>query len=274
MAAILLPRGGMDVWYVDESMERDLFVVSAVSVPFMRPATTPGGWSVVWEDHFLAAREWRSRIRRVHGVPARKELHAWKLLSGRGNYRRGRERFGKRAAAAVFRWMLSELTFLQDASIITVAGFGSPKLYGFTRHEAVLYALLQRMQRAARGTDRLGFTFFDQGRGEYRKLYRKARVHLPTGSSQGAWEEGAASKNIPMNLFVKDGNFKDSKHSLFTQIADLLCYAAFLKAKALQGRLTDWQAAFGLGTAYDSVPTRVLNTYASRKDPQGIVWLK
>ncbi len=84
-------------------------------------------------------------------------------------------------------------------------------------------------------------TFFDQGHQEYRQLYRMAQVHLPTGSMLGSW--GAkATKNMPLDMFVKDANEKNSKYCFFTQVADIIAYAAFLKIKGERNELADWQA--------------------------------
>jgi hypothetical protein len=135
-----------------------------------------------------------------------------------------------------------------------------------------MYALFQRMQKASKANGRSGITFFDEGHGEYRKLYRKARVYLPTGSMMGSWGS-SLSKNIPMDAFFKDANMKQSKHSLFIQFADLVVYAALMKIRARHGGLTPWQVQHGLANAYDSIPVAALNRHASRTDPQGIVWL-
>lgn len=77
-----------------------------------------------------------------------------------------------------------------------------------------------------------------------------------------------------MESFIKDANFKDSKLSLFTQIADLVAYAAFLKARQRFDCLTKWQAELNLGDAYEHIPPVVLNRHAHKHDPHGIVWLE
>lgn len=147
-------------------------------------------------------------------------------------------------------------------------------LFGHTKLEAVLYALLQRMRTACAKTHRQGLVFFDEGHGEYRKLYRKARKFLPTGSLYGQWNGQGASRNIPLDNFTKDANIKESEHSFFIQLADILGYSLFLKRKKEIGALTDWQAEKDVGTLYDAVPLRALNTRASTRDPQGIVRLE
>ncbi len=266
-----LADGGIDVFYIDESGDRDVFVMTAVAIPFLRKVD--GTWTLVWEDHFENIRDWRRRMSRRHRIPVKKELHGNKLASGRGRYFMGKHQFPRPRAVSVYRSILGDLGFLPDGSITTVVGDRNAKLYGHTKLEAVLLALFQRMQRTCVATNRQGMVFFDQGHGEYRTLYRKARRYLPTGSAYGAWSDGRRSRNVPLDNFTKDGNMEDSKHSFFIQLADLLAYAAFLKIKGEQGWLTTWQERVGAGILYDAVPTRTLNTAATRNDPQGIVRL-
>ena len=73
-------------------------------------------------------------------------------------------------------------------------------------------------------------------------------------------------------MFVKDGNEKDSAHCQFTQAADLVAYAAFLKLKGEQNRLEPWQASYSLENMYDSVPRHLLNRKVQGREPRdGIV---
>jgi hypothetical protein len=145
-------------------------------------------------------------------------------------------------------------------------------LYGNERLEAALYALFQRMRRQCNARDVNAFVFFDQGHPEYRKLYRQAQVYLPTGSMLGGWP--GATRNMPLDMFVKDANEKNSKHCQFTQLVDLIAYAAFLKIKGENGVLEPWQAQYSYGNIYDSIPVQYLNDRASFAPPRdGIVRL-
>ncbi len=266
-----LPSGGIDIFYVDESTDANVLVMSAVAIPFIREVE--GTWTVVWEDHLSNIREWRKRLSATHRIPVRKELKAAKLSSGRGRYYLGKHQLQRPAAARAYRNAMSDLAWLPGTSIITVVGTPKSNLYGHTRLEAALYALLQRMRTACAKTNRLGMVFFDEGHGEYRKLYRKARVYLPTGSDQGDWGQGNKSKNIPLDNFVKDANIKQSQHSLFIQLADLVSFAGLAKIRGELKLLAPWQSALDLETLYDAIPVAKLNHYASRKDPLGIVRL-
>jgi len=72
-------------------------------------------------------------------------------------------------------------------------------------------------------------------------------------------------------MFTLDANIKNSKHCWFTQTADIIAYAAFLKIKSNRGELEDWQSKYDLGTLYDEIPRKLINTKVSRNPADGIV---
>lgn len=85
-----------------------------------------------------------------------------------------------------YAFALESLNFLPSESVFSIACERDYRLYGYTRLEAALYATFQRMQRKCEFERRAALVFFDEGHGEYRRLFRRAKRHLPTGSRQGA----------------------------------------------------------------------------------------
>jgi hypothetical protein len=264
-----LRSGGIDIFYIDESNDGQLYVITCVAVPFMRPAD--GGWNIVWADYLDRAKDRRRRIRRTFDIPMSKELHGVKLASGRGNYIKGKFNFVRPKAGAVYRSILASVDFVPDASIMTACAPRSARtLYGRARLESALHALFQRMRLQCLARNVNALVFFDAGHPEYRKLYRQAQIYLPTGSMFRM----LGTKNLPLDMFTKDANEKDSKHCYFTQLADLVAYSAFIKMKGERGTLTPWQTQYAMSNLYDSLPTRLLNLRASSKAPRdGIVRL-
>lgn len=249
------------MFYIDESHDRTLYAVTAVAVPFMRNVESL--WQITWPDRLAAAKAWRRRVAEQFKIPVSKELHATKLVSGRGNYLYGTRQLRKEAAAPVFRGILASVDFIPPESIITVVGTRGRSMYGHERLERVMYALFQRMRRQCEGRKVNAMAFFDEGHPEYRALYRKAMVHLPTGSRFGG------DRNLPLDMFVKDGNEKNSKHCLFTQLADMIAYAALAKVRHERGELAPEQEAIGLHTLHDGLPQVLKNLRAGGAD--GIV---
>lgn len=266
-----LQSGGMDVFYIDESMHDDLYAFTAISIPFLRQVENV--WTIVWPDQFERLREWRRGLGKDFQVRMRKDLHANKFLPGRGQYRYGNRQFSKAETATIYRAMLERLDhFLPDASIINGVCTARHELHGLTGPDALLFEVFQRMRTASARSNRNGIVFFDQGHPEYIHLYRRSQVFMPTGSAYGTWEGGKTVKNLPMSMFTKDGNIKQSEMSWYVQVADLVAYALMLKIRERHNKLTWWQKKYGLADVFDSIPERVLNTRASAGHPKGIVW--
>jgi hypothetical protein len=142
---MILRDGGMDIFYIDESHDSTRYAVTAIAIPFLRKAAK--AWNIVWPDYLQVAQAWRRRIAKELHIPLSKELHATKLVSGRGNYHYGNRQFSKSEAANAYQTMLEWIDFVPDASIITVVGQRGPQMYGHERLERVMYALFQRMRR-------------------------------------------------------------------------------------------------------------------------------
>lgn len=260
---MILRPGGIDVFYIDESNDRNLFAVTAVAVPFIR--NVDGVWNITWPDHLAAAKEWRRAIASDLKIPASKELHGTKLVGGRGNFIVGSRQIPKDEAAVVYREILSRIAFVPPESVITVVGSRGPEMYGHGRLLRVLHALFQRMRRQCEARRVNAMVFFDEGHNEYRELYRRAMVNLPTGSMFGG------SRNLPLDMFVKDGNMKNSRHCVFTQVADLMSYAALSKIRHERKEMQEDQIANQLHTLYDAIPVGIRNLKASAGAADGIV---
>jgi hypothetical protein len=268
-----LQRGGIDIFYIDESHDRQHYVVSAICIPFLR--NIDGIWQITWPNHLESAKAWRKFIRDSLHIPTKKELHGVKLASGRGQFLHGKVNFKYKQAANAYQQILLNMHFIPDRGIMCASASRNKYLYGHDRLEAAMYALFQRMRMKCIADHTNGITFFDQGHPEYRRLYRMAQTYLPTGSQLGSWGDGHATKSMPMDMFTKDANEKISKHCFFTQAADLVAYAAFLKIKGENQQLTIWQAQNALGQLYDYIPRSKVNTKASNYPPKdGIVRLK
>lgn len=268
-----LRSGGIDIFYIDESHDKRVYVVTAIAIPFLRQID--GIWRIVWPDHLDEAKAWRRRIKANFNIPTEKELHGYKLAAGEGHYNRGKWNFPKSQSRKVYEGVLRDITFIPGSSIISIAATrgptGSSALFGSTKLDAAMHALFQRMRSQCAAKNVNAMTFFDEGHPEYRTLYRRAQVYLPTGSAFGGWMGGRFSRNIPLDMFFKDANEKNSKHCYFTQTADLIAYSAFLKRRSELGQLTAWQNTCNYGTLYNAIPNNTLNIMASRQAPRDAI---
>ena len=272
MALTNLPDNGLVTFYADESDDKQTYVISCVAVPTL--GALRDEVPVRWDDFFERTKAWRRGLRDRYGIPLGKELKGSKLATGRNSYQPNQGRlFGQRAVDA-YAFALRTLDFMPPGSIFSVTCERDYRLYGHTRLEAVLYAMFQRMQKKCEVDRTIALIFFDEGHGEYRRLYRKSRQHLPTGSQQGAWSDGSSSRSIPFSRALKDANFKDSKQSHFIQIADLVAYATLMKMRAEQSRLSEREEAQQVAKLHDAIPRRILNTFVDRKTTDGIKRLR
>jgi hypothetical protein len=267
------------VTYADESDDKQRFVLACVSVPVgvVEPATTAGGRpniSSQWQSYFGEAKAWRHALRDQFGIPVAKELKGSKLATGRNSYDMGKGPIYGRRAIEAYHFALSSLEFLPNSSVFSVYTASGYNIYGNRKLEASLYAMFQRLQRQMSEYRTKIFVFFDEGHHEYRTLFRRACVHLPTGSAQGAWAGGQKSKSIPMTCTIEDANFKDSRSSWFIQIADLVAYATLVKARGEMGSLSEKEIRLGSAALHDSIPRRILNTNVVRSGDDGIVRLR
>jgi len=264
----VLPNAGVTTFYADESDNKAIFVIACVGIPTVGRA----GHALVdeWREYYEAARAWRAGLKRRFDIPVAKELKGSKLATGHNRYAGGRAPLYGMAAIEAYRAALSGLGFLPDASVFSDAAPRGYVLYGHTRLEAALFAMFQRIQRHCTTVDRAALMFFDEGHEEYRTLFRRARVYLPTGSRVGAWQGGAASRNVPFATAIKDANFKDSRRSHFVQMADLVAYATLLKLKAEAGTFSPREVRLGAGSLHDSLPRRVLNVRVATGGTDGI----
>ena len=179
MALEKLPDCGLITFYADESDDKKTYVLSCVAIPTL--GATAGGVPIEWDSFLEKAQAWRRGLRDEFGIPVRKELKGSKLATGRNAYQpRGKRLYGERALEA-YAHALKGLDFLPSSSVFSVTCERSYSLYGHSRLEAALYAMLQRMQVKCGKEKMAALVFFDEGHGEYRRLFRKAKKHLPTG---------------------------------------------------------------------------------------------
>ncbi|MXP15026.1 DUF3800 domain-containing protein [Altererythrobacter confluentis] len=263
-----LPPCGLHTFYADESDDKKTYIMTCVAVPTF--GATADDVPILWNHYHTKAKEWRKGLKDHYNIPVGKELKGSKLATGRNSYDGGRGRLYGSKAIEAYRFALDTLDFLPNNSIFSVTCERDYKLYGHTRLEAVLYAMFQRIQRKCVSERLAALIFFDEGHAEYRRLYRKACVHLPTGSSQGNWASGASTKNVPLDRTIKDANFKDSKQSHFVQIADIVAYATLMKMRGEMDRLSDKEKSLAAVDLFNWIPKDKLNRKVDMKTLDGI----
>lgn len=262
-----LRPGGIDIFYLDESGSDGWHIITAVRVPFVRQ--TEGRWIIEWGQFLGLAESWRRALSKNHSILFRKEIHANKLLMCKDLYHKSGRNLDPTESLAVYADAISSISFLPSASIMTVAARDDSALFGWRGVEAAFMALMQRIRSHCedRNENRNGMLFFDEGHDEYVKYFRRACVYLPTGSLSGN------TRNLPLSMFTKDGNFKKSHFSYFIQIADIVSYAALQKMRFETGVLNAKRVQRGHHQLYDRLPAMTVNLAVTRLRRDGIVVL-
>ena len=256
--------GGLDVFYLDESGDEGVHVVTAVRVPFIR--VVDGKTIFLWNDYLRAAEAWRRKLSHDHSIRFREEIHAVKLINSRDQYHKTRRNLTPDECFSAYSAALAGVDFLPENSILTVAATNATRLFGWRGVEAAFMALMQRLRTHCDSPQEKtnGMLFFDDGHDEYVRWFRRSCANLPTGSTQGG------TQNLPLSMFTKDGNFKKSHFSYFVQIADLVSYGALQKLKNERGRLQEKRVRRGHHLLYDAAPAKTVNRFVTRSRGDGI----
>ena len=99
-----------------------------------------------------------------------------------------------------------------------------------------------------------------------RRLYGRLRSRNPVPSRYETWEDGEATKDIPIERIIGGPSFRSSHDDDLLQMADLIAHALLKQEEEPSQRVKgqSLHLAFGI---LDSA----LNRRASRRDPQGVV---
>jgi hypothetical protein len=255
----------MYLMYVDESGDSGMtasptryFVLSGVVVHELR-----------WNDCLEALIAFRRRMKGAFGLLLREEIHAAHMINKPGEL----VRISRNDRLTIIRHFANETAALADANVINIVvdKAGKPPTYDVV--DNAWRALVQRFSntmsrrnfRGPANADERGMILPDMG--EVKKITQTIRKMRRYNQVPNQAHMGAGSRNLLVSNLVEDPYFKDSRHSYFSQVADL---TAFL----LYQRMAPSAYARRKGIpAYFSRLGPVLCRVASSSDPDGIVRL-
>lgn len=241
-----------EIAYIDESYDEVMFVMSALIIP-----------THSWRASFTHLQNYRKHLKQQYGIFTSREFHATDFVAGRG--RIAPTQLPKGLRAHIFREYLQVHTALPGAAIIS--GCWSKDGMTQTETHAKAFARIQeRLQRRCVAMNSQIISIVDEGRSvELQRVARRSKIWNPVGSQYGAWDNGAAFKNIPNDRLIEDPVFKPSHQSYFLQSADFIAFALLkseVSATPLIGR-------YNLADAYETLEP-ICVKQASRKDPRGL----
>lgn len=211
----------------------------------------------VWRESRELIRAYRRKLKQTDGVFITKELHATDFVAGRG--RIGEDVVGKGRRCQIFRETLAFIATLPKIQLIT--GFSTR-----SNERALFERMMNRVNRMMAEWKSRAVIICDEGK-DYTALVRRMSIYNPVPSQYGSWPDGSKIKNIPTDRIVEDPFFRDSKQSVFIQLADFAAYALFRSEIPLPAK-----SKYGLDEAFEELHPICLRA-AFGKDPRqlGIV---
>lgn len=189
----------MHLFYIDESADEKLFVVTALAIP-----------AAHWRTIYNKVRSFRLDLQHMEGIDIHYELHAWKFVSGRGNIANRIVTKGRRCQ--LFQDTLRLVAALPETRLFTSVSTTDQQELGFN-------SLILKMQEFLEGKNSHAILICDQGKEAF--YTRSVRLLQANGSADNIIEE-------PF--------YKDSAHSYFVQLSDFCAYALLRQENPLASK--------------------------------------
>jgi hypothetical protein len=243
----------MHLIYIDDSRDEKCCVFTALAIAVED-----------WRNSFGLIRVFRKHLKEAQGIFVHKEIHAWKLVSGRG--RIADRVIGKYHRHQIFREHLELVARLPSAKLFNAVGAAKDD-------ERIFEWMLNRIERTLKSWDSYGILICDEGKEvRYTRLVRRMGVFNYIPSRFGTWAgTREKSKNIPLERIVEDPVFKESHLSYFIQLVDCCAYSLLRREQPFDAGSK--RAKYGLENTFSALDA-ILVREASSRDPEGIIRVK
>lgn len=174
-----------------------------------------------WPGSFDGMIEFRTRLKQSYGVLRRYEIKANYLLRSGGDIRSLNLAPAQRSL--IYRAHLRALHDMKARAFAVVIDKRRDSRSGTSLFDLTWETLLQRLERTSHYEQCNFMIFHDEGDNDrVRRSVRRARRHLTAGAKYSY-----GSFNNPFRGIVDDPTPRQSQHSFFIQMADLVAYAGF-----------------------------------------------
>jgi len=179
----------MHLVYLDDSRDEQLCVFSGLIISAEH-----------WRTCFDQLKDFRRELKVSDGIFVRKELHAWKLVSGRG--RISNQVVTKYRRSEIFKSALRLAAEMPEAKVINGVSTADDD-------ERLFEGIANRIQRTVAAWGSHAMLVCDEGKeASYTRLIRKMGVYNPIPSRLGYWPEGTSTRNITVDRILEDPVFK------------------------------------------------------------------
>lgn len=256
----------MFLMYADESGDCGLnnsptqyFILSGIVMHELR-----------WRSSLERLIDFRRNVRSAYGLKLREEIHAVHFI----NRRPGElNRIPKHKRLSIIRGFITELSQIDDISIINVVVDKQGKPLTYDVFKRAWTALIQRFENTIRcrnfpgpaNADERGVLFPDRTDDKkLTQLLRKMRRYNPVPNQTHI---GSGYRDLALQTVIEDPNFRLSQHSYFIQAADVVAYCLHQQLKP-----NGYMRKHSGGNIFSLLNQRLCRV-ASPSDPQGIVRL-
>jgi hypothetical protein len=254
----------MHIMYVDESGDPGFkgharhFILSALVVP-----------ATDWRESFDRHHQMRRYLNATYGYPVRAELHAAALVDTRYGGTYVRRLGGRRTRMRLYQDVMRNIPqiFPTAKTLSVYIDKDAAQTTSYQRDNYLELAwryLITRFHNFltwnCQGQPGLVFSD-DMAPATVQALLRKMRVYNPVPSRYGPYY------NVPVRTIIEDPVFRNSEHSYFVQMADMIAHSLYRKI-AVKGSYR----RYNLHAFYDYLEPIALKE-VSNKDPwnMGIV---
>ncbi len=250
----------MRIYYIEEADGPTCYVRSALGVDAER-----------WNSLHDSVESWRYAMAGDYNVPTKRKLNACDLLARRGRGVRidntGR-RLTPEQGAEIF---MDGLRIIEGAARrrggIDVINVCLCKTDVMDHEKVSLDRMLNRINTSVKTDRRYAHLIFDEdGEWMVEQIYDRLRERNPVPSRYEVWEDGEATKDIPIGRIIGGPSFRSRQDDDLLPMADLIAHALLKQEKQPSER----DAELGLHLAF-GILRDALNRKASRLNPQGIV---
>ncbi len=177
----------------------------------------------------------RKDLRRRTGWKLRDEIHSQDLINGRPSRNRNLSRYVR---LEILRNSVDWIAGQNDIRVITIMVKKRHKENAAQVFDLAWGALIQRFENTLSyrnftgpmNPDERGFLIPDNTNGKQLvKIVRRMRRYNPVPNIQTFYAGG--SRNLPLSHIVEDPFTKDSRHSFFLQMADVVAYCGYQHIK-------------------------------------------
>lgn len=245
---------GFNVADVDEARRASLhYILSGIIIPVTE-----------WRTYLNSIVEMKRNLKKEYSIPIRLELKGSELINPRKNL--FLKKMNRLERTKVYFSIFQEITSqFNKARIINIAA--KKDQISNEKHQDIQETtwryMIDRYNIFLKKNNSFGFVISDDtNEPKLRKLIRKMRIYNPVNSHYTQ-----STYNAKVNQIIEDPFCRNSEHSFFIQIADLISHSLYRKLYSKGS-----YKKYNVDKIFDSLDSLLLKE-ANRKNEQGIVFL-